>query len=391
MYLIRNGKIITENEILTGYDLIIKDDLIAEIKKDKEIKKHDFKEIIDAKGGFIAPGFIDVHSDYIETMSAPRPTSIMDFSISLREEEKILINEGITTMFHSITMDKNELKDMPIRDPKNVEKIINTIDRIHGSKHLIRHRFHARIEIDDVGEVDNIKEYIKNDKVQLISFMDHTPGQGEYRDLEIYKKALKSNRGLSDEKIENIIEDSKHKEKITDKAIKEITGLAVRKNIPIASHDDDSIEKLKIVRDYGAKISEFPVTLEVAKSAKNMGMYTVAGAPNVLLGRSHAGNLCAIEAIKKDYIDILCSDYYPAAMLHAVFLLNGKYDMDLSKMFNMVTINPAKAVNIDNTVGSIKEGKKADVIIIEKLNNKFPVITSAFVDGKLISRTNYCL
>lgn len=391
MYLITNGKIVTENEILEGYDLLIEDDSIKEIKKQGQIRSNCFKDVIDAKNGYVAPGFIDIHSDYVETMAAPRPTSIMDFSISLREEEKILINQGITTMFHSITMDRNEFKNVPIRNPKNVKEMINTINGLHKSKPLIRHHFHARIEIDNINQIDNIKKYIEDDKVQLISFMDHTPGQGQYRNLEVYRETLRGYRDLSDEEIEIIINGSSNKEKITDETIKEIAALAIKKNISIASHDDDSLEKLKIVKNYGTSISEFPITLEVAKSAKDMGMYTIAGAPNVLLGGSHSGNLCAAEGIKNNSIDILCSDYYPAAMLHAVFLLNEKHGLDINKMFNLVTINPAKAVNMDNIIGSIEEGKKADIIIIEKLNNQFPVITSVFVDGKLTSRTNYCI
>ena len=389
MYLITNGKIITENEILIGYDLIIQDDLIKEIKREGQISRSNFDELIDAKNCYVAPGFIDIHSDYIETMAAPRPSSIMNFSMSLREEEKILINQGITTMFHSITMDRNQLKNVPIRNPKYVEEIINTIYNIHKKKHLIRHRFHARIEIDNVNEIDNIKKYIEDEKVQLISFMDHTPGQGQYKNLEVYRKTLKGYRDISDEKIEEIINNSRRKEKITDKTIKEIVNIAMKKNISIASHDDDSVEKLKIVKDYGTKISEFPITLDVAKAAKDMDMFTVAGAPNVLLGGSHAGNLCAIEAIKENCIDILCSDYYPAAMLYAVFTLNEKHGLDLGKMFNLVTINPAKAVNLDKTIGSIKEGKKADILIIEKSQNELPAITTVFVNGNLTSRTNY--
>lgn len=389
MFLITNGKIVTENEILIGYDLVIQDDLIKEIKMEGLINKSDFEEVIDAKNGYVAPGFIDIHSDYIETMAAPRPTSIMGFPMSLREEEKILINQGITTMFHSITMDRNQLKNVPIRDPKYVEEIINTIYNIHKEKHLIRHRFHARIEIDNVNEIDNIKRYIEDEKVQLISFMDHTPGQGQYKNLEVYRKTLKDYRDISDEKIEEIIDNSKRKEKITDKTIKEIVSIAIKKNISIASHDDDSVEKLKFVKAYGTKISEFPITLDVAIAAKDMGMYTIAGAPNVLLGGSHSGNLCATEAIKKNCIDILCSDYYPAAMLYAVFTLNEKHGLDLSKMFNLVTINPAKAVNMDKALGSIKEGKKADILIIEKLQNELPAITSVFVNGNLASRTKY--
>jgi len=389
LYLITNGKIVTENEILIGYDLIIQDDIIKEIKRKGEINRSDFEEVIDAKNSYVAPGFIDIHSDYIETMAAPRPTSIMNFSMSLREEEKILINQGITTMFHSITMDRNELKNVPIRNPKYIEEIINAIHNIDKKNHLIRHHFHARIEIDNVNEIDSIKKYIEDGKVQLISFMDHTPGQGQYRNLEVYRKTLKDYRDISDVKIEEIIDSSKYKEKITNKTIKEIVNLALKNNISIASHDDDCVEKLKTVKAYGTKISEFPISLDVAKAAKDMGMYTIAGAPNVLLGGSHAGNLCALEAIKNNCIDILCSDYYPAALLYAVFELNEKHGLDLGKMFNMVTINPAKAVNMDKTIGSIKKGKKADVILIEKLQNQFPEITSVFVNGNLASRTNY--
>ncbi|SMC27037.1 alpha-D-ribose 1-methylphosphonate 5-triphosphate diphosphatase [Clostridium acidisoli DSM 12555] len=389
MYIIKNGKIVTENEILEGYDLIIENDLIKEIRESVQNENNDPEKVIDARGGYVAPGFIDIHSDYIENMAAPRPSSIMDFSISLREEEKILVNQGITTMFHSITMDRNELKNVPIRNPKNVKEMINAISNISNDKHLIKHHFHARIEIDNINEIDNIKKYIEEDKVQLISFMDHTPGQGQYRNLEVYRKTLKDYRDISEDEIEEIIHASGRKEKITDESIKEIAALALGKSISIASHDDDSVEKLKIVQGYGARISEFPITLDVAKSAKSMGMYTIAGAPNVLLGGSHSGNLCAAEAIKNDCIDILCSDYYPAAMLHAVFLLNERHGMDLGEMFNLVTINPAKAVNMDNSIGSIKKGKKADIIIIEKLNEQFPVITSVFVDGKLKTRTNY--
>ena len=128
--------------------------------------------------------------------------------------------------------------------------------------------------------------------------------------------------------------------------------------------------------------------MDVAEYAKKEGMFTIAGAPNILLGGSHAGNLNAADAIKAGCVDILCSDYYPAAMLHSVFILNEKYNMDLCEMFKLITLNPAKAVKMDKLIGSIKEGKKADVLIIEK-EKDLPVITSVFVDGKLISKINY--
>lgn len=390
MYLITNGKIVTENGILEDYDVLIEEDKIKAIQKSGTIKADKNVEIIDANQGYVSPGFIDIHSDYIETMAVPRPTAMMDFNVSIRETEKILINQGITTMFHSLSLYKHdEFSVKPIRNPENVSKFVDIIEKTHNEKHLVRHRFHARFEIDNIEGVDALKKYINERKVHLISFMDHTPGQGQYRNIEIYRETLKGYRELSEKQLDDIIEDSRNKEKITMKMIEELAGLARENGIAIASHDDDSIEKLNFVKGYGTAISEFPIDLDIAKSARSKGMFTLAGAPNILLGRSHSGNLSAAEAIQNNAVNVLCSDYYPAAMLHAVFILNEKYGLDLCEMFKLVTVNAAKAVNLDNIIGSIEENKKADIIIIEKIDGGFPVVTSAFVDGKLILRMNY--
>lgn len=390
MYLITNGRIVTEAAILDGFDLLIKEDRIEQIAFTGEIPIEENIEVIDANGGYISPGFIDLHSDYIEHMAAPRPTSLMNFHLSLREVEKELIGHGITTMYHSLSLYKfTEYAYKPIREPENVRKFIDLIEQSHTSSHLVRHRFHARFEIDNVDEVENLKSYIAEKKVHLISFMDHTPGQGQYRDLEVYRHTVKGYNDLSDAEIDRIITKHRTKEKIAIEAMRDIAQAAKENKIAIASHDDDSIEKLELVSSFGAEISEFPITMEIAKKAKEQGMYTVAGAPNVLLGGSHSGNLSAAEAIKEKAIDILCSDYYPAAMLHSIFEMNKKYGLDLAEMFKLVTINPARAVKLEHEIGSIKEGKKADLLIIEKIQLDFPVITTVIVDGKLIQKTNY--
>ncbi|MEH7272255.1 phosphonate metabolism protein PhnM [Neobacillus vireti] len=390
MYVITNGRLITEEAVLHGYDLLIEEDRIAKIAPKGEIKFEEQIEVIDAAGGYISPGFIDIHSDYIEHMAAPRPTSLMNFDLALLETEKQLIAHGITTMFHSLSLFKgSDYEYKPIREPENVRKFIDLIDRTHSMKHLVRHRFHARFEIDNIEEIENLKSYIKEDKVHLVSFMDHTPGQGQYRHLEIYRNTVKSYNNLSDSSIDVLIHNHQTKEKLSIDDIKEIAQLAHEHGIAVASHDDDSLEKLELIHSFGTTISEFPITLKVARRAKELGMYTIAGAPNVLLGGSHSGNLGAAEAILNQSIDILCSDYYPAAMLHSIFELVDKYSMDLVDMMKLVTINPAKAVKMEAEIGSISEGKKADLLIIEKITDDFPVITGVFVDGKLIQKTNY--
>ncbi len=390
MYLITNGQIVTENGILDDFEMLIEEDRIKQIAKKGEIQYPKDIKIINANKGYVTPGFIDIHADYIENVAAPRPTSLMDLNLSLRETEKVLLTHGITTMYHSLSFYKaDEFSTNPVRSPENVEKFIDLIHKTHTRKHLIRHRFHARFEIDYFEAVENLKTYINEGKVHLVSFMDHTPGQGQYRNLQIFRKTLKAYKKLTDDEIDEVIKKSREKEKLTLENIKEIADIALEKGIAIASHDDDSEEKLELVKSFGTKISEFPITLDIAQKAKDMGLYTVAGAPNVLLGGSHSGNLSAAEAIEHGTIDILCSDYYPPAILHSIFTLHEKYHHDLAEIFKMATINPAKAVNMDHIIGSIEENKKADIIIIERLDDDFPVITSVLVDGKIISTTNY--
>lgn len=390
MYLLTNGQLVLENQILSEHAVVIENDCIVDIIPEQDAVKYKGYEILDANGGYISPGFVDIHSDYIEGIISPRPTSMMDFTLGIREAERILISHGITTMFHSLSIYKDDsFGKKPIRHSENVNRLINAINETHTSKHLIRNRMHARFEIDNIEQVDIFIQNIQEEKVHLISFMDHTPGQGQFRNLEIYRETLKGYNDISDAEIDEIITNGMKKNKITLEQMREISKIALDKNIAIASHDDDEIEKLTLVKSYGTSISEFPTSLEVAKAAKEMGLWTIAGAPNVMLGGSHSGNLCATEAIREDVIDILCSDYYPPALLHALFKLSEEHDMALHKMFQLVTLNPAKAVRMDDQIGSIKKGKKADIIIIEKMDDGYPVITASFVDGKLITRTNY--
>ncbi|BAC12929.1 phosphonate metabolism protein [Oceanobacillus iheyensis HTE831] len=390
LYVIHNGNIIMEDSILTDHAVVIEGDRIKDVITEEEAIQLSNVEFINANGGFISPGFIDIHSDYIESIVSPRPTSMMDMDISLREAEKILISHGITTMFHSLSFYKKDLfTHKPIRNPENVQRLVEAIHETHDRPHLIRHRLHARFELDNIEQIEQLVENIENDKVHLLSFMDHTPGQGQYRDLEVFSKTLKGYRNLSDDEVNVIILERKSREQMTLEKIAEVAKIADNKGIAVASHDDDNEEKVKLVQSFGTTISEFPITLNVAKEAKNLGLQTIVGAPNVLLGGSHSGNLSAIEAIHEDAADILCSDYFPAALLLAVFQLHEEHQKELHEMFKMVTLNPAKAVRMDDELGSIKPGKKADILIINQMEDGYPMLTKTMVNGSLITTTNY--
>lgn len=394
---ILNVNVITKDNVLENHAVILEGDRIKKITSMNELSEieinHNHGIIHDGRGCYVAPGFIDMHSDSIENIIQPRPTSVMDFEVALMEHEKQLVNQGITTMYHSLSFLRSEsptLKDKEARKPDRMREIAELIKYIHDGNHLIRHRFHCRFDITNCEGYDTLMEYMDKDYIHLLSFIDHTPGQGQYRDLIKYREILQKYRpGLEFDQIDKIIEEKMAVPVISKEMIEKTASIAREKGIPIASHDDDSDEKVKYAySELKAIISEFPVELSVARKAKEIGMLTVAGAPNVLLGRSHSGNLSAVEAILDNSIDILCSDYYPPALLHAVFKLNTVYRIPLWKSLNLITFNPARALGLDKDFGTIEEGKKADILIIKTMNDK-PAVSKVFIDGQLVSELNY--
>lgn len=389
MKAIKNGTIIGTDQIIEDKIVLIDGDTIVDFVS--EIDESKFERVVDAHGRYIMPGFIDIHSDKIEQFIQPRPTAIMDFELAMKECERELLFQGITTMYHSLSLYKDELfGSSAVRKRDNVQKLAELINDIHNRFHLIHHRFHLRIEIDNLDAYDIVKDMIAKNMVHEISFMDHTPGQGQYRNLALYKKTIEGYKGEAYKKLgfDGILEQHKKKDMLSFEQIKELTELAHEKGIPVASHDDDTEEKLLVNQKLGVDISEFPITIETAKKAKSMGFYTIAGAPNILLGGSHSGNMSAAEAILEECVDVLCSDYYPSALLHSIFLMHKTHKVPLWEMVKKASLNAAKAVKIDNHYGSVEIGKKADLLIVDILDG-YPVITHSFVDGVIASRIEY--
>lgn len=347
-------------------------------------------EVIDADGAFITPGIIDTHSDYIEHMASPRPGTVLDFGLALHEVERQLLVHGISMMYHSLSFnDTTVFKKKEIRMPYHTARFAQILSELREKSRLIHHRLHVRFELTSVYRVDELKEYMREGKVHLLSFTDHTPGQGQYHDVEVYRRTMKGYSNMSDEELDHAIDRTRSNQKVTHEVMRELVALATEHGVAVASHDDDTLEKLELNRDLGLSISEFPMTLDVAQRARELGFFTVAGAPNILLGGSHNGNLSATEAIKAGAIDVLCSDYYPASLLHAVFQLHEKEAVDLSQAFRLVSLNPAKALGIDSQYGSLSPGKSADLLIVRGSADGFPSVNYAFIEGQLCLHTRY--
>ena len=396
MYVIRNGIIVQPDRLLFGYELVVVDDRIEAIQRQGTLDAEGAGAgIIDAHGGYVVPGLIDIHSDYIETVISPRPTVLMDFPTALFEAERELIAHGITTMFHSLSVygaDKMDVK--PVRQWDRTEQLMALISRAKHTEgrnaHLIRHRLHLRLEIDNIGLVEQVEKHLRAGEIDELSFMDHTPGQGQYRDMEIWRKSFRGN--LTEEEAARLAADAQAAPKMSYEQLSYLAGIAREQGIALASHDDDTIEKLDLMRELGCTISEFPISQDIAAAAVERGMSTVMGTPNILLGKSHSGNLSARDAVRAGVASCLCSDYYPTAMLQSAFVLHRDFKLPLEQAFAMLTINPARAVKIDDELGSLEEGKQADILVVREVEEgqrSYPVITATLVDGRVVSRMWY--
>lgn len=416
--IIRGGTVVCADRVLPDCDVVVIDGRIAAIEP---VGASDFDAqpdatmgvlpVVDARGAYVVPGLIDIHSDYVENVASPRPSVVMDLSTSLYKADRELVSHGVTTIFHSLSVYGAHVFDhKPIRDFGNVSALIDRVAALRAGEerdHLIRHRLHMRVELDSVDLYDDIESFLRSGKVDLVSFMDHTPGQGQYRDLLVFGDTLKGYRDVSDEDVRDIVRQQQESQKLTYAQITALASVARERGVSIASHDDDSEDKLAFMDGLEATISEFPISLDIARAARARGMHTIAGAPNVMLGHSHSGNLSAREAVQTGAIDVLCSDYYPAALLDAVFTLRDQCGLDIAKAFALVTINPAKAAGIADEVGSIAVGKRADVLLVREIScgegsgehpvagpdsrvaRTMPVVTRAFVGGRSVFRSHY--
>ena len=416
--IIRGGTVVCADRVLPDCDVVVIDGRIAAIEP---VGASDFDAqpdatmgvlpVVDARGAYVVPGLIDIHSDYVENVASPRPSVVMDLSTSLYKADRELVSHGVTTIFHSLSVYGAHVFDhKPIREFGNVSALIDRVAALRAGEerdHLIRHRLHMRVELDSVDLYDDIESFLRSGKVDLVSFMDHTPGQGQYRDLLVFGDTLKGYRDVSDEDVRDIVRQQQESQKLTYAQITALASVARERGVSIASHDDDSEDKLAFMDGLEATISEFPISLDIARAARARGMHTIAGAPNVMLGHSHSGNLSAREAVQAGAIDVLCSDYYPAALLDAVFTLRDQCGLDIAKAFALVTINPAKAAGIADEVGSIAVGKRADVLLVREIScgegsgehpvagpdsrvaRTMPVVTRAFVGGRSVFRSHY--
>ena len=341
------------NEEFVPADIVIEGEFIKSVDA---YKSHDVA--IDLGERKIAPGIVDLHSDAIEKEIEPRLGATFPIALAVAELDKKLSMAGITTMFHAIGFEENPKKK------RSIDLAKEQIEEIHkaNKQHLgVDNFIHARFELSASEAVEPIKEVIENGMVKLLSLMDHSPGQGQFKSLESFKKFYSSYYGLNESELQKVVDKKLIKD---DDKINDLIACAKKHNLTLLSHDDDCIEKLDGLANIGVQISEFPLDLEVAKYAVSKGIATGMGAPNIVRGGSQSGNISAIELVREGVCKYLCSDYHPTSMLQSVYRMKEDADLEIAKGFSMISSTPAKYANLDDR-GELKAGKRADIIVIE--------------------------
>ncbi|HXX39888.1 MAG TPA: alpha-D-ribose 1-methylphosphonate 5-triphosphate diphosphatase [bacterium] len=340
---------------------------------------------VDVAGCYVLPGLIDLHCDAIERELEPRTGVLFPASVALRSLEGRLVASGITTAYHSISFAEEEFG---VRSRALAGEIVEATHR-RAEISPIRLRVHLRYEVTHQSALPAVLQLVERGRVHLLSFMDHTPGQGQYREAEEYRRFLADAYGTRPEEFSRLMVLKHRGRRDAAAGLARLAAAGRARGVPLSSHDDDSAASIEAALARGATISEFPVTLEAACHAAACGMAVCVGAPNVVRGGSQGAGIRALDAIEIGAASVLCSDYYPAALLSAVFQL-GAGRLPLPAAVRLATLNPAQAAGLAHHTGSLEPGKWADLIVV-RLVEGTPEVMGVMRAGQWAYRPRYAV
>jgi alpha-D-ribose 1-methylphosphonate 5-triphosphate diphosphatase len=343
---------------------------------------------VDGLGALCIPGVIDTHSDGFEQEPRPRPGADLPLDFCIRSFEAKIRAAGITTLFHGIGFENDGNRSVDLAN-----RFVDVIHSYSDESTLIDNRVLYRLDARDADGFNALVQRIDDDRrrdpLPLVSFEDHTPGVGQYRDRSYFENWVMRNRNMDRESarahVDEIIKERDAVLHNRAAAIPWLTEQAIAGKIRLMAHDPATPEDVEEAISWHASIAEFPTTIEAAKLSRDAGMRTVSGAPNVLRGGSHTGNVSAAELISLGLCDGLSSDYLPFAMLSAVGILMRDKVCSLVDAVKLVTSGPAATVGLLDR-GRLEVGLRADVTLCH-LDGGNPRVVGSFRTGHGTSRS----
>lgn len=333
---------------------------------------------IDAVGLLVLPGIVDIHGDGFERQIMPRPGVRFDVGLALRDTDRQLVANGITTAFHGVTVSW----EPGLRSLQAAGDFVTALAAARPQL-VCDTRLHLRWETFALDALSQVIEWLSLDPKPLVALNDHTTGSVLKGTIARKIGQMAERSGLSRDDYMALLDDVWARRGEVAGAIEQLAAAARENGNVLLAHDEASPDERRHFRALGAVSSEFPLTLETAAEARAAGEHVILGAPNVVRGGSHNGALDATTAVRDGLCSVLASDYHYPSPLHAAFRLASPDDAGFAKVWQLVSANAAAAAGLSDR-GWLQEGKRADLILVDAKDMRHPKVMATFVGGRLV-------
>jgi alpha-D-ribose 1-methylphosphonate 5-triphosphate diphosphatase len=371
-----NANIVLADEVVPG-TLVLRDGKIA------EIARGGVRSGEDMQGDFLIPGLVELHTDHLEGHYAPRPKVRWNPIASVLAHDAQVATAGITTVFDALRVGMDYDADLTIEDMRKLADAIE--DSVREDRVRADHFIHLRCEVSAPDCQEAFASFDNDDRVKLASLMDHAPGQRQFASFDAYAMYYMGKLKMSEEAFraycDKRIAQSQANSGVNRVAISEA---CLARGIVLASHDDATVAHVEEAVEQGIRVAEFPTTAEAAAASKQAGLGVLMGAPNIMRGASHSGNVSARQLAADGLLDILSSDYIPFSLIQSAFFLGDAVDgITLPQAVAMVSKNPAEAVGLTDR-GVIETGRRADLVRV-RVDDHVPVVRTVWREGRRVA------
>lgn len=372
-----NARLILDDEVCQG-SLVIRDGRIAAVDTGLSA----IPSAVDCDGDYLMPGMVELHTDNMEKYFQPRPKVAWPGRPAALAHDAQMAASGITTVFDALSI--GDIDEQSMREGA-LKQMVGSLQAImDDGMARIDHRLHLRCEVCQPATLERFESLADSPLLGLVSLMDHAPGQRQFVSLDAYRTYYQGKHRMSDEALEAFIEKQlANSARYSSTNRQAIAAACHRRGLALASHDDATIEHVAESVEYGTRVAEFPTTREAAEASHRHGLAVMMGAPNVVRGGSHSGNIAAAELVSLGVLDVLSSDYYPAALLDAVFRIaatEGGYS--LPRAVATATRTPAQAVGLEDR-GRLATGLRADLLRVRVVDDH-PLVQRVWCAGRQV-------
>jgi len=358
--ILTNAKLVLPSEVIQG-TITFRNGLIDAIDQGRS----QVPSAIDCQGDLVMPGLIELHTDNLERHIEPRPKVDWPHAAAILAHDGELASVGITTVFDALRV--GSIPEGKGRYLKYARQVASEIASLRHQRALrINHLLHLRAEVCSETLAEELEEFTPDDGIGIVSLMDHTPGQRQFRDISKLKAYVAKKNDMNDMDFEDHVRNLERLRATYGDAHERATvSAATRLGAVLASHDDTTTAQVDQSAAQGVRFAEFPTTLEAAAACRDNGIAVMMGAPNLIRGGSHSGNIAASDLARADLLDIVSSDYVPSSLLNSALALGDLWD-DVPRGIATVTAAPAAAARLKDR-GRLAVGFAADVIRVRRI------------------------